>query len=420
MLVAAAAGLNPVLAHPADLLQRGEYLARAGDCVVCHTAAGEKPFAGGYKMMVPHLGAIYSTNITPDKETGIGNYTFEDFDRAMRRGIAKDRHRLYPAMPYPSYAKVGEEDLRALYAFIMHGVSPVRRANQAAEIRWPLSMRWPLAIWDLLFSPSPGFNADSAHDAAWNRGAYLVQGLGHCGSCHTPRGLLFQEKALTESSSEFLAGAELDLWSASSLRGDPRAGLGRWSQTDLAEFLKTGHNRYTTAFGTMIDVINNSTQYMTVEDLEAVARYVKSLPTRDAGPAYRYDARTIVALSPPSSRGGGIYLRQCIPCHVTDGKGYAPYLPSLAGNPAVLDPDPASLIQITLNGSARVVVAGLPDAYRMPVSRWSLNDGEVADVVTFIRNGWGNDASAVTSDEVAKIRRRTSPASDAVVILRMR
>jgi mono/diheme cytochrome c family protein len=411
-------------AQSADLLQKGEYLARAGDCVVCHTAPGGRPFAGGYKMAIPGIGAIYTTNITPDRRTGIGNYTFEDFEGAMRRGVAKDGHRLYPAMPYPSYAKVADDDLRALYAFFMRGVPAVQRANQPSEIGFPLNMRWPLALWDRLFLPSPGFKRDSQRDAAWNRGAYLVQGLGHCGSCHTPRGWLFQEKALTESDAVFLSGAELDQWSASNLRGDAATGLGRWSEADLAAFLKTGHNAYSTAFGTMIDVINNSTQYLTNADLTAMARYLKSLPPTDAQAqmAYVYDAGTAVVLRDrvPDSRGARIYLRQCVSCHSEDGKGYVPYLPPLAGNPAVLDVSPSSLINITLNGSARVVVNGLPDAYRMPQSRVLLNDQDVADVVTFIRKGWGNNASAVAARDVAKIRGSTSPASDAVVILKMR
>ncbi len=164
-----------------DIVARGEYLARAGDCVVCHTGPGEKPFSGGLKMATP-LGAIYTTNITPDKDTGIGNDTFEDFERAMRRGTAKDGHHLYPAMPYPSYAKVSDEDLRALYAFFMQSVKPVARQNSKTEIPWPLNMRWPLAIWDVVFTPKLGYTPNAARDAQWNRGAYLVEGFGHCGA----------------------------------------------------------------------------------------------------------------------------------------------------------------------------------------------------------------------------------------------
>ena len=424
-VLAFAISVGGAQAQSPDLVAKGEYLARAGDCVVCHTGPGEKPFAGGLKMAIPIInGVIYSTNITPDKETGIGNYTFEDFERAMRRGVAKDGHNLYPAMPYPSYAKVSEDDLRALYAFFMQSVPAVKRANQPSEIKPPLNMRWPLMFWNLIFNPSSGFEADSKHDAAWNRGAYLVQGLGHCGSCHTPRGIVFQEKAMTESGAAFLSGAELDLWSASNLTGDQAAGLGRWSESDLATFLKTGHNAHASAFGSMTDVINNSTQYMTDADLTAIAKYIKSLPPANASTqaSYAYDSKSADALKAGTSLSSGAktYIRQCAACHVTDGKGHAPYLPPLAGNPTVLDKDPSSLINITLNGSARIVVQGLPDAYRMPQFRVLSNDQDVADVVNFIRTSWGNNAPAVTVEQVAKIRANTDPASDAVVILKMR
>ena len=186
----AALGASPSFASSPELLAKGEYLARAGDCIVCHTGAGEKPFAGGLKMSTP-LGAITTTNITPDKETGIGDYSEADFANALTRGIARDGHRLYPAMPYPSYAKITDEDMKALYAFFMESVQPAKRANTPSEIKSPLNMRWLLALWDLAFTDRIGYRPDPAHDARWNRGAYLVQGLGHCGSCHTPRGLFF-------------------------------------------------------------------------------------------------------------------------------------------------------------------------------------------------------------------------------------
>ena len=213
--------------------QPGEYLARAGDCVACHSVPGGKAFAGGLKMGTP-LGTIYSTNITPDPETGIGNYSLADFDRALRQGIAKDGHRLYPAMPYPSYAKITDDDVRALYDFFMKQVPPVNQANKPNEIPSYLDIRWPLAIWNSLFTDSGSYVNKSGHDAAWNRGAYLVQGLGHCGACHTPRGWACQEKALDESGADYLAGALLDAWSAPDLRGDVRTGLGGWSKDDIA------------------------------------------------------------------------------------------------------------------------------------------------------------------------------------------
>jgi mono/diheme cytochrome c family protein len=293
----------------------------------------------------------------------------------------------------------------------MEGVPAADRKNSPTEIPRPLDWRWPLKIWDMIFTGKIGYTPDPAHDEAWNRGAYLVQGLGHCGSCHTPRGLFFQEKALNETRNLYLSGGNLDNWFASSLREEPDSGLANWSQADIAEFLKTGHNRHATAFGTMVDAINNSTQYLTDTDLAAIATYLKSLPGN------RQDKDVAVA---ENSAGGKLYVQQCAACHLSDGTGHAPYIAPLVGNPVVLDTDPTSLINITLNGSSRVVVAGMPDAYRMPQFRVLLKDDEIADIVGFIRSSWGNRASAVTGAEVAKIRSGTEAASDAVVILKMR
>jgi mono/diheme cytochrome c family protein len=399
----------------------GEYLARAGDCVACHSVPGGKAFAGGVKMGSP-LGAIYSTNITPDPETGIGTYSLEEFDRAVRRGVAKGGHRLYPAMPYPSYAKLSDADVAALYDFFMKEVLPVHQANLQNEIPLLLSFRWSLAIWNFVFTTSGRYVAKSGRDADWNRGAYLVQGLGHCGACHTPRGLAWQEKALDESSSIYLSGALLDAWYASDLRGDVRTGLGAWSKDDLADFLKRGHNRVATAFGSMIDVINNSTPYLSDDDINAIAVYLKSLPARFAQQAVIYDDATTVALRSghASQAGATVYSGGCAYCHGFDAKGFSPYMPALAGNPVVLDNDPSSLINLVLNGSNPLVVKGTPDSYRMPQFRQQYSDWEIADVVTFIRNGWGNQAPAVTASEVAHLRKTTDPTSDQVIILKMR
>ena len=400
---------------------RGEYLARAGDCVSCHSAPGGQAFAGGLKMGTP-LGAIYSTNITPDPETGIGGYTLADFDRALRDGIAKDGHRLYPAMPYPSYAKLTDADVATLYGFFMKDVPAVHQANKPDEIPSYLRLRWPLSIWSFLFASSGSYVEKSGHDADWNRGAYLVQGLGHCGACHTPRGVAWQEKALDENSPDYLSGALLDAWYAPDLRGDLRTGLGRWSKQDLVDFLKAGHNKGETAFGSMIDVVNNSTPYLSDSDLDAIAVYLKSLPATSAQQSAAYDDATTAALRSghPSQPGATTYTGTCANCHGLDAKGFSPYIPALAGNPIVLDNDPSSLINLVLNGSNPLVVKGAPDAYRMPQFREQYSDQEIADVVTFIRNGWGNQAPAVTATDVAKLRRTTDPTSDQVIILKMR
>ncbi|MDB5407050.1 MAG: putative cytochrome c [Rhodospirillales bacterium] len=402
-------------------LSAGEYIARAGDCIACHSVPGGKAFAGGLKMGTP-MGAIYTTNITPDKETGIGDYTYDDFDRAVRRGIAKDGHRLYPAMPYPSYAKITDADMHALYDFFMKEVPPVKQANKASEIPGYLSFRWPLAIWNMVFTESGPYASKPDRDAAWNRGAYLVEGLGHCGACHTPRGWAFQEKALDERGSAFLQGAALDAWSASNLRGDARTGLGGWSEADVASFLKTGHNAKAVAFGSMLDVVNNSTPYLSDDDLNAIAKYLKSLPATAVQAAPVYDEAMSKALSSgsPQQPGATLYLGYCVSCHGADGKGQTSYIPPLAGNAVLLDGDPQSLINLTLNGAQPLVVKGAPDAYRMPQYRAQLSDEEIAEVLSFVRGAWGNGAAAVTADQVKAMRPITDPSSDQVIILKMR
>lgn len=413
--------LGAVAAHGAPptqvdqgLASRGEYLARAGDCVACHSVPGGPAFAGGLKMGTP-LGDIYSTNITPDPVHGIGRYTLEDFDQAVRHGVARDGHHLYPAMPYPSYAKLSDDDVKALYAFFMHDVPPSQQPDRAGTIRWPLGMRWPLAVWDTLFAGGGPYVAKPGHDAEWNRGAYLVQGLGHCGACHTPRGWAWQEAALDDGDPAYLSGAPLDGWSAPDLRGDLRTGLGSWSEAEIVQFLKHGHNRDGSAFGSMTDVVNNSTPYLGDADLKAIAVYLKSLsPTRQE-PAYAYNDS-----GHPAGPGATLYQTRCAACHRADGRGFAPDMPPLAGNPIVLDRDPSSLINVVLNGSTPMVVKGAPAPYRMPQFRVQLSDRQIADVLSFMRAAWGNGAPAVAADQVTALRTTTDPSSDRVIVLKMR
>jgi len=406
-------------------MSKGEYLARMGNCAACHTIANGEPFAGGLKMNVPMVGAIYTTNITPDPETGIGNYTFEEFDAAMRRGVAKDGHRLYPAMPYPSYAKMTEADMRAMFDFFMNEVQPVKMANRENEVSGLLSSRSLLAIWNLFFLDDDPYEPIADKSDSWNRGAYLTQGLGHCGACHTPRGWLFQEKGMDEDDSDFLAGAALDHWSAPSLNGDINSGLGRMSDQDVVDFLKTGKNKFGTAFGTMVEVVNNSTQYLTDDDAKAMAEYLKSLPPSKEKRAkpYEYDegAATRLANLQLDERGAQPYYEFCMSCHGHDGGGFGLSIPSLAGNPVVLDPRPESLINLTLNGSLRIVAQGHIETFDMPSFHILMSDEKIADVVTFMRRSWGNGASEVTTKDVATIRAATTPVgTDDVVILRMK
>ncbi len=399
----------------------GEYLARVADCVACHSTAQGEPFAGGLKMGTP-MGVLYATNITPDSDTGIGRYTLAEFDNAVRRGVARDGHRLYPAMPYPSYAKLTDEDVRKLYGYFMLQVKPVLHASLPPDIGFPLNQRWGLALWNGLFVTDRPYEPRREYDDTWNRGAYLVQGLGHCGSCHTPRGWAFNEKALDERGNPYLDGARLDNWYASNLRGDPTLGLGRWTEQEIVQFLKDGHNPHVTVYGSMLDAFNNSTQFMTVADLTATARYLKSLPGNGGDPAFVYDGTATQALERGdlSATGAGLYVSQCSTCHGMDGKGRGDLLPPVAGNAAVLERDSASLLNIMLNGAGRIVAGGVPDSYRMTPFRVLLSDQQIADIATFIRTSWGNSAGAVLASEVRDVRLATDISSDEPIVLRMR
>ena len=390
------------------LIQQGEYLARAGDCVACHTAKGGKPFAGGLAMETP-IGLIYSTNITPDK-SGIGDYSFEDFDKAVRHGIAKNGSTLYPAMPYPSYARVNQADMQALYAYFMSGVKPVAQENQAVDIPWPMSMRWPLAMWRWMFAPAvEDFTPVAQQDPVVSRGAYLVEGLGHCGACHTPRALTMQEKALSATDgSTFLSGsAPLEGWIAKNLRGDHKDGLGSWNEAQLVQFLKTGRSDRSAVFGGMSDVIVHSMQYMSEADLTAIARYLKSLPAVDsADKPHQYDPAVADALwnGDDSKRGAAVYIDNCAACHRTDGNGYTRVFPALAGNPVLQSEDPTSLIHIVLKGATLPATHTAPSTFTMPAFDWRLSDQEVADVVNFISTSWGNQAGEVKATDVKGLR----------------
>lgn len=400
-----------------DLIKRGEYVAQMGDCVACHTRKGGQPFAGGLPMATP-IGTIYTTNITPDKEHGIGNYSFKDFDKAVRHGVRKDGSTLYPAMPFPSYAVVTESDMRALYAYMLNGVKPVNQANKDTDIPWPLSMRWPLAIWRKMFAPDvKDFAVKPNENPVLARGRYLVEGLGHCGACHTPRSLTMQEKALNDSEGKaWLSGsAPIDGWIAANLRGDDATGPGRWSEDDLVEFLRTGRNDRTAVFGGMSDVIVHSLQYLSNEDAVAMARYLKSLKPADAAkPPFKADEGVAKALwkGDDSKAGAKIYLDSCAACHKTDGSGYKRFFPELRGNPIVLSEDPTSLIHIVLTGNTLPGVRGAPSSITMPPFGWRLNDRQVADVVNFIRTSWGNKAPAVSASDVKSVRKDSTVIAD--------
>lgn len=406
------AALAPLLASSATagaatapldtaLINRGGYVARLGDCVACHTAKGGAPMAGGLALETP-MGTIYSTNITPDPETGIGRYTFEQFDRAMRKGEAADGHNLYPAMPYPSYAKMTEEDMRALYAYMLQGVAPVRLANKPSEMSWPFSMRWGMKLWNWAFLEDKRFEPNPQKDAVWNRGAYLVQGLGHCGSCHTPRGIGFQEKAMSDAGSNgefYLAGEKVENWRALSLRH-------LWTVEDTVQLLKTGQNRFSTVSGNMAEVISHSTQHFAEPDLTAIATYLNSLPPGRNELPMPAVARLPDGVAPAAlftSRGGLGYAQYCVTCHRQGGEGVKDIFPPLAGNPTVTSRQPETLLQLTLAGGKTPQTASHPRGFAMPAFA-QLSDKEIAEILTFVRASWGNKAAAVDEAKVREMR----------------
>ncbi|VVE07363.1 Gluconate 2-dehydrogenase cytochrome c subunit [Pandoraea morbifera] len=397
----------------AQLVKQGEYLARAADCAACHTAPKGKPFAGGLPIASP-IGTIYSTNITPDKDTGIGNYSLEDFDKAVRHGVAKNGDTLYPAMPYTSYAKVRPADVKALYAYFMSGVQPVAQANKAADIPWPMSMRWPLSIWRKMFAPAVVADAASTDNDPISRGRYLVEGLGHCSACHTPRGFALQEKALTDDSTAFLSGGVVDNFLAKNLRGDVTDGLGNWSEGDITAFLKGGRNDHSAAFGGMTDVVQHSTQYMNDDDLTAIAKYLKTLkPVDPNAKTLAYDDTVAKALRTGTDKSNGAltFLDNCAACHRSTGKGYTQTFPTLALSSTVNSADPTSLIHIVLRGGQMPWTKSAPTQYAMPGFDDRLTDQDVADVLTFVRSSWGNKAPAVTAAQVAKVRKDVGAAA---------
>ncbi len=409
------------LAQDREFLQkRGEYLARASDCAACHSVPGHARFAGGVPFSLP-FGTIFSSNITPDRDHGTGRYTEAQFGRALREGIRADGAPLYPAMPYPSYARMTDDDIHALYVYFTTDVQASAETPPASTISWPFSMRWPLRIWQAAFAPSPEraikSTARFADDPDMARGAYLVEGPGHCGACHTPRAITLQEKALTaaESSLFLSGGGVVDGWTPTSLRGENRTGLGRWSEKDIVSFLRNGRVAHGSAFGGMSGAVGHGTQYLSDKDLYSIARFLKSLPAadRDQTP-WVYDRTEALALrnGDTSARGARVYVDRCAACHRTDGTAYPTTFPPLAGNPVVMNPAPDSLVRIVIAGSTVPAMRSSPSSFVMPGFGGTMTDQQVADVVSFIRASWGNNADPVTVTEVARLRKeqmKTAP-----------
>jgi mono/diheme cytochrome c family protein len=402
------------------LIAKGEYLAKAADCAGCHTAppggpSGKQPqhpsapFAGGLPMGSP-FGTIFSSNITPDPAAGIGRYSYDDFAQAVRDGVAPGNKRLYPAMPFPSFAKINDADMHALYAYFMHGVTPVATPAPRTRLPFPFDQRWALMFWSFAFAPRDQYVPQPSRSAKWNRGAYLVQSLGHCGACHTPRGPAYQERGYDESARHYLTGGTNDHWFAPNLTGDPGSGLGRFSADDIAAFLRRGHGGGLVTFGSMVQVVEDSTQYLSDDDLHAIAGYLKSLPPR--APSGHFDSRSRIALESVRAMntgdielpGAGIYQSFCARCHKADGMGEPLKYPRLAGNPAVLSPHADSLVRLLLEGGEAPHTQAGPDPKKMPSFTGKLTDTEMARVLTFVRNTWGNEAAPVTTRDVRTLR----------------
>ena len=423
-LLVLVAGIVPAgMSHAADspdqaAAKRGEYLATAADCGACHTAPGRKPFAGGLAIGTP-LGTIYSTNITPSMDFGIGRYTEEEFARALRRGIRRDGANLYPAMPYTSYAKFSDDDAHALYVYLKQAVAPVDQSTPPTELPFPMNIRLSMMAWNLLFLDTAAFVPDPQQSAAWNRGAYLVQGAAHCSTCHTPRGFLMQEQA-----SRALSGAQVGPWYAPNVTSDPISGIGSWSKDDLAAYLHTGHLfRKAQAAGSMAEAVTKSFQYLTASDLDAVATYVKSVPAvRDpTDGASRFTVgkastelttlRGSDGISSDVANPGGAELFQgnCASCHSAEGQGSKDgYYPSLFMNSATGAKNATNLVAAILYGVDRTVSdrqAFMPGFGGHPTDANPLSDRDITALGNYVLARYGSAGTAITEQQVAEVRR---------------
>jgi mono/diheme cytochrome c family protein len=385
---AAAEGLD-------DAVERGRYVAAAANCVSCHTRAGGAAYAGGRAIPTP-LGMIYSTNITPDRETGIGSWEEDDLKRALREGVAADGRHLFPAFPYPFYTRMTDGDIADLYAWL-RTLEPVRYLPPANDRAF--AMRWPLKAWKALNLEAGAYRPDPARSAEWNRGAYLVQGPGHCGACHTPRDwTLSSEKSVPLRGATLrdeVPGGALRDWHAVDLAAT-KQGLAAWTVEDIVGYLGKGAGARAGTFGPMNAVIANGTSSLTAEDLRAIATYLKSLDGSDyAGPAPDADAARV---------GAPIYERHCRECHGPSGRGGLFEGPPLAGSAVVQGGDPSSLINVILHGSDRPAGFGSKTWETMPAFAAKLDDAEIAALANFLRGSWGNRASPVGPGAVARQR----------------
>lgn len=372
---------------------QGRYQAVLGDCEGCHTAPGGKPYAGGLVLRTP-FGQIGVPNITPDRDTGIGGWTETQFRRAMRQGIAPGGKRLYPTMPYPAYTQMRDSDLAALWAYLKT-IAPVRHRVAVNRLPFPFNIRALMRGWNWLYLRQGPFRPAAGKSAAWNRGAYLVEGAGHCGTCHTAKSLLGADRAKT------LTGQSLQGWFAPQITDASPRGLGSWSTADVVAYLKTGWNGHGTATGPMKDVVERSTSRMTGADLTAIAIYLKDQPAAGNVPLPLPSPDGMVMQA-----GALLYRENCGSCHGPEGKGEHLIFPPLVGNPALVQASAENLARVVLEGARAVATRDTPTGPAMPSFAFELDDRQMAALLTYIRNSWGNAAPAVSAGQMAKFRAR--------------
>ena len=432
--VTAAAGICQAADAPgqtAAVIKRGEYLATAGDCGACHTAPGGKPFAGGLPIGTP-LGTIYSTNITPSADFGIGRYTEEEFSRAIRRGVRRDGANLYPAMPYTSYSKFTEEDTHALYLYFAQAIKPVEQRPPPTQLPFPMNIRASMIGWNLLFLDSATFAPDPHQSAEWNRGAYLVQGAAHCSTCHTPRGFLMQEEA-----GRALSGAQVGPWYAPNITSDPISGIGSWTKEDLVAYLRTGHlSGRAQAAGSMGEAVEHSFQHLAAADLEAIATYVKIMrAVRDpADQVSRFSVgkkfselaelrgrAAIKSDSESAPSGAELFQGNCTSCHSAEGQGSKDgYYPSLFWNSATGAKSATNLIAAILYGVNRTTSGGqafMPGFGGRPTDANALSDRNIVALGNYVLTHYGSADTTITEQQVAEAR-RGGPSSPLLALAR--
>jgi mono/diheme cytochrome c family protein len=391
-LLCTASALGRAQAEPsAEAIARGKALTEAADCASCHTADPAKPFAGGKRIDTP-FGGIYSPNLTPDRDTGIGGWSDEEFRRALRYGVRRDGSLYYPAFPYPYFTKMIRDDLLAIRAYLAT-LTPVHNRPPPPELRWPLNYRAVMRGWNFLFFRPGIFEPDQQKSGEWNRGGYLVTGAAHCGACHTPKNILGADKR-----GRAFGGGQVAGWFAPRLDSAERSGLKSWSVDDIVEYLQSGRNGKSHADGLMAEVVVNSTSKMSDADVHAIAVYLKDLPAGAPEPA--------VTPPPPGAMtaGAAIYAHACVACHETDGSGAPRIYPPLPGNANLQAADPSSTLRIILDGAQTVTTPRAPNAGSMPAYARQLSDQQIADVTNYIRNAWGNAAPLVTPAQVKKAR----------------